>query len=131
MSITVNLRLSGQSETEAEALRQRLQRLAAPPGDVWTLTIQEGSKEDEWLLIARAGIQKSGIEPEWSALSIEGRDEHLLCTYARIARGVEREDGSLVRSVLRLLTATSIRVARPRRVPPVRRGTRGSSSSSL
>lgn len=127
MSLRVNLRLSQQSESEAEALSQQLERLAAPPGDVWTLTIQEGSKEDEWLLIARAGIQKSGIEPEWSALSIEGRDEHLLCTYARIARGVEREDGTLVRSVLRLLTAPVVRVARPRRVP-VRRGSRGTSS---
>ena len=130
MSLQVNLRLSHQSPADAEALRQRLERLAAPPGDVWTLTIQEGSKDDEWLLIARAGIQKSAIEPEWSALSIEGRDEHLLCTYARVARGVEREDGSLVRSVERLLTAPSIRVARPRRVP-VPRGTRGTSSSSL
>ena len=130
MSLRVNLRLSDQSQSEAEALGQRLERLAAPPGDVWTLTIQEGSKEDEWLLIARAGIQKSGIEPEWSALSIEGRDEHLLCTYARVARGVEREVGSIVRSVERLLTAPSVRVARARRVP-VLRGTRGPSSSSL
>ena len=67
MSLQVNLRLSQQSPPDAEALRQRLERLAAPPGDVWTLTIQEGSKDDEWLLIARAGIQKSAIEPEWSA----------------------------------------------------------------
>jgi hypothetical protein len=130
MSLQVNIRLSAQSEAEAAELGQRLERLAAPPGDVWTLTIQEGSKEDEWLLIARAGIQKSEIEPEWSALSIEGRDEHLRCTYARVARGVERESGSIVRSVERLLTARAIRVARPRRVP-VPRGTRGTSSSSL
>jgi hypothetical protein len=130
MSLQVQLRLSAQSESESAELHQRLERLGAPPGDVWALTIQEGSKEDEWLLIARAGIQKSGIEPEWSALSIEGRDENLRCTYARVARGVERETGSLVRSVERLLTAPSIRVARPRRVV-VPRKTRGTSSSSL
>jgi hypothetical protein len=130
MSLQVNIRLSAQSEAESAELSQRMERLAAPPGDVWTLTIQEGSKEDEWLLIARAGIQKSEVEPEWSALSIEGRDENLRCTYARVARGVEREAGSIVRSVERLLTARSIRVARPRRVS-VPRGTRGTSSSSL
>ena len=130
MSLQVHLRLAEQSQSEADELNARLGRLAAPPGDVWTLTIQEGSKEDEWLLIARAGIQKSEIEPEWSALSIEGRDENLRCTYARVARGVEREAGSIVRSVERLLTARSIRVARPRRVA-VPRGTRGTSSSSL
>jgi hypothetical protein len=128
MSLQVTLRLSQQSQPRADALRQRLGRLAAPPGDVWTLTIQEGSKDDEWLLVARAGIQKDAVEPEWSALSIEGTDEHLQCTYARVARGVEREDGSLVRSVERLLTAPSIRVARPRRVP-VTRGRRDTSSS--
>ena len=130
MSLQVSIRLSPQFEAEAAELGQRMERLAAPPGDVWTLTIQEGSKEDEWLLIARAGIQKTQIEPEWSALSIEGRDENLRCTYARVARGVEREAGSLVRSVERLLTARSIRVARPRRVS-VPRGTRGTSSSSF
>ncbi|MET0556176.1 MAG: hypothetical protein ABW221_24260 [Vicinamibacteria bacterium] len=130
MSLQVSIRLSAQFEAESAEIDQRMQRLAAPPGDVWTLTIQEGSKEDEWLLIARAGIQKTEIEPEWSALSIEGKDENLRCTYARVARGVEREAGSLVRSVERLLTARSIRVARPRRVS-VPRGTRGTSSSSL
>ena len=113
MSLQVNLRLPAQPQAESDELNQRLQRLAAPPGDVWTLTIQEGSKDEEWLMIAKGGIQKGEVEPEWSALSIEGRDEHLRCTYARIARGVERDPSSIVRSVERLLTARSIRVARP------------------
>jgi hypothetical protein len=113
MSLEVQFRLSDPHSPEADEMRARLGRLAAPPGDVWALTIQEGSKDEEWLLIARAGIQKTGIEPEWSALSIEGQDEMLRCTYARVARGVEREPGSIVRSVERLLSARSIRVARP------------------
>jgi hypothetical protein len=128
MSLEVQFRLADQSAPEVAELRVRLGRLAAPPGDVWTLTIQDGSKDEEWLLIARAGIQKGGVEPEWSALSIEGRDELLRCTYARIARGVEREPGSIVRSVERLLAARSIRVARPPAGSTPRR-TRGTASS--
>ena len=128
MSLEVQIRLTDPHSPEAEEMRARLGRLAAPPGDVWALTIQDGSKEEEWLLIARAGIQKTGIEPEWSALSIEGQDEMLRCTYARIARGVEREPGSIVRSVERLLAARSIRVARPaaRSAPRRSRGTASS-----
>jgi hypothetical protein len=128
MSLQVHLRLPAQSQGESDELNQRLQRLAAPPGDVWTLTIQEGSKDEEWLMIAKGGIQKGEVEPEWSALSIEGRDEHLRCTYARIARGVERDTGSIVRSVERLLTARSIRVARPP-AGALHRRTRSSASS--
>jgi hypothetical protein len=128
MSLEVQFRLSDPHSPEADEMRARLARLAAPPGDVWALTIQEGSKDEEWLLIARAGIQKTGIEPEWSALSIEGQDEMLRCTYARVARGVEREPGSIVRSVERLLSARSIRVARPP-AGSVPRRSRGTSSS--
>jgi hypothetical protein len=130
MSLQVHLRLPAQSQADSDELNQRLQRLAAPPGDVWTLTIQEGSKDEEWLMIAKGGIQKAEVEPEWSALSIEGRDEHLRCTYARIARGVERDPGSIVRSVERLLTARSIRVARPPAGAPLPRRTRGTASSA-
>jgi hypothetical protein len=115
MSLRVDLRLPSQPDHACRRLENLLRRLPAPPGEVWVLSVQEYEHQDEWLLLATGGAEKEGVAPEWAHIAVEESPDELICTYARAVRGAERDAEFIARSVERLVSAPSTRMATPRR----------------